>query len=318
MEVLGAVSAAMQLASQSLEALQIIQKIKSGGKVLKAYQDQLESLRQISHKIEQNPLLHTKEVISEINSILAIIEKQDLSTLLGRGRLYRGLAFVLKERSLIEQSFQLERRKLTLILTITERDSSTLHEILVGMSVSSSQIPTVQAPPSAFSSQVMVCKGTTPDSGPLVQANQRVPRKSRRKPQFQGYEGRPSHPDDEPMNSNKYSNNTASRNTNQTNGAVYLGDNKTLLGSDIFISTNYKKNRKVGGGGGVQLNGVRIEHSGDLTSHPKITGMEYDGNEVVEESQEGREPAADARDIKRTEQINGTLLLGNQKMGDYF
>lgn len=318
MEALGAAAAALQLATQCFEALQIIEHIRVSGKLLKSYQSQLENLRQISSKIAENPLLHTKDITSHIKSILSVIEQQDLSSLLERGRLYRSWVFILRERSLTQHFNTLEHLKVTLILTIQERQSETLHDIYVGMTTLSPQTPTVQSTPVESCIEKSSSEASLPNTTALVKApmDHGVEAQRPPEPQPQGNEHtneRRSYNNERPLNYNLYSDNTASPKCNQTNGPVYLGINKNVPNSEIRITNHYKHNLKENIAGGLQVNGPRFEHSGDLAIQPDIVGMVYNNNAVKDVPGGEGSPADGTGNIVRAEQINGPLVLGGEK-----
>lgn len=114
----------------------------------------------------------------------------------------------------------------------------------------------------------------------------------------------------------RFINNTAGRNCNQTNGHLYRGATDDQMKSAIDArGQRYENNTKDYSPGGLQVNGLRVEHSGGLTLTPHLTGGLWDGNMVLDEpapkprtlreviSQDG-----DVGTVPMAEQVNGVYV----------
>ncbi|KAJ2975441.1 hypothetical protein NQ176_g5517 [Zarea fungicola] len=128
-EVLGVVSAATQLASLCGSILSLLKKIKSWPSTLQSYNIQLRDISLLSISIAHNPLLQTLEIESLTQSLLALISKANLSSLLQRHKVFRGLYLLFKEQDLLDTLTAVERQKLSLCLSIEQIQSVALYEI---------------------------------------------------------------------------------------------------------------------------------------------------------------------------------------------
>lgn len=142
MESFGAAAAISQFLVQLIATVDLAKRLKGSSKSLKRYQEQLEGLRSLCEEISSNPALGTDEVQRETQSILHTIDShKDVSNLLKRGRIYRSIGFILKERSFMDLFATLENKKTTLSLRVHSNNSMALDDIrhqITSMSVSTS------------------------------------------------------------------------------------------------------------------------------------------------------------------------------------
>lgn len=128
-EVIGVVAAATQLAGVCLGLLDLTRKIKGASPALRDYQVQLQELRNLSEAISQNPLLQTPEVGAHTDSLLAVVNDNNLQPLIARRRFLRTWAFIYKDQELSNIFGALERRKSSLSLVIHNLQAQALHQI---------------------------------------------------------------------------------------------------------------------------------------------------------------------------------------------
>lgn len=128
-EVLGVVSAATQLASLCGSLLSLLKKIKSWPSTLQSYQIQLRDISLLSTSIAHNPLLQTLEIESLTQSLLALLSKANLSSLLQKHKVFRVWYLLFKEQDLLDTLSAVERQKLSLCLSIESIQSIALYEI---------------------------------------------------------------------------------------------------------------------------------------------------------------------------------------------
>lgn len=142
MESLGAAAAISQFLIQFIATVDLAKRIKGSSKSLRRYQEQLEDLRGLCEDISCNPALSTDEVQRETESILHTIgTHKDVSNLLQKGRIYRSIAFILKEKSFGDLFATLETKKTTLSLRVQSINCLALHNIhlhITSLSVSAS------------------------------------------------------------------------------------------------------------------------------------------------------------------------------------
>lgn len=128
-EVVGVVAAAVQLATACLSLLDLSQKIKGGSQTIQRYEEHLQHLHRLSTAISETPTLQTPEVFSQTQSLLSLVEKNTLSSLLHKGRWSRSLGLLLRDKELQEAFQSIERHKSSLLLVIEHIQSQTLAEI---------------------------------------------------------------------------------------------------------------------------------------------------------------------------------------------
>lgn len=128
-EVLGAVAAASQLGSQVIFLFKAIRSVKYSSVALRAFRCKLEELRLISICIQQNPLLHTEEIGSHTNNILGLLRANPVASTLAKRGLRRALAFIFDQKAFDALFKELEERKSTLSLCITNVHAHALYDI---------------------------------------------------------------------------------------------------------------------------------------------------------------------------------------------
>ncbi|KAL6410288.1 uncharacterized protein AUP68_06703 [Ilyonectria robusta] len=286
-EIVGVAASATQLAVMCVSLLDLIKKIKGVSSTLKKYHQQLNELRSVSESISTNPLLQTPEVGSHTQTLLAIIDDNSLSYLLRKGRLFRTLCLIHKERDLLDAFSSLERHKTTLSLLIEDIQARALHQIqrdikfIVDMSsnhAAASLNPDLEIaeseidlpPPHSNSTTSMVlhaapCNQQTSGdtqgtlltrSRPVLNAmpnNTQQPRESQQS----------SHQAQMEPTQKNWERCDAARDVCQTNGFLLAGTSKIPKMEPVFFPGifNFKDCQKHGSG--TQVNGVEIKNSDD-------------------------------------------------------
>lgn len=119
---------------QFIATVDLVKKIEESSQSLRRYREQLEDLRVLCEDISGNPALSTDEVQRETESILQTIgTHKDVSRLLEKGRVYRSIAFVLKEKSFGDLFATLETKKTNLSLRVQNINCLALHDLRLHM-----------------------------------------------------------------------------------------------------------------------------------------------------------------------------------------
>ena len=128
-EVLSIVAASAQLAETCLTFIEFTKKIKGGSSALRRYHEQLQDLSNLSKSISRNPLLQTTEIGNHTRTILSILSENSFDHLLHKSRFHRTVYFIRQDRALAALFAELEKRKTTLSLVISNIQSTTIHQI---------------------------------------------------------------------------------------------------------------------------------------------------------------------------------------------
>ncbi|KAH6973692.1 hypothetical protein BKA56DRAFT_104847 [Ilyonectria sp. MPI-CAGE-AT-0026] len=283
-EIIGVAASATQLVAMCVSLLDLIKKIKGVSSTLKKYHQQLNELRSVSESISTNPLLQTPEVGSHTQTLLAIIDDNSLSYLLRKGRFFRTLGLLHKERDLLDAFSSLERHKTNLSLLIEDIQARALHQIqsdikfIVNMSSSHATASLdleiagneIDLPPLHSKTTSMVLhdpsrnQQTSGDtqgmpvtrSRPISSAmpnNTQQPRESQQS----------SYQTQKKPTQKNWERCDAARDVSQTNGFLLAGTSKIPKMEPVFFpgSFNFKDCQKQGSG--TQVNGVEIKNSDD-------------------------------------------------------
>ena len=132
-EAVGVVAAALQLSATCLSILEFIKKVQEGPAALRDYQNQLEQVRGISKAVSSNPLLQTPEVAALTGSLLEIINKNNIKSLIQRRRIPLSLLFLLKEKEILDASASLERTTTYLTLIVNNLLAHSLYRLECNM-----------------------------------------------------------------------------------------------------------------------------------------------------------------------------------------
>lgn len=122
-------ASASQLGSMCVALVDVLKKIKGATVTIRRYQQQLQDLRTLSGYISANPLLQTSEIKTYTESLVRLIDKSQLNSLLRKGRVLRAWYFLQREQDLQDTFITLERQKSSLSLAIEHVQARALHQI---------------------------------------------------------------------------------------------------------------------------------------------------------------------------------------------
>ncbi|UNI24507.1 hypothetical protein JDV02_010247 [Purpureocillium takamizusanense] len=125
-EVVGVVSAAVQLGQLCLSISSHIHGLKKSTKTLENYNRELTEVSQLSDLITKNPSLQTPEVERYTKTLLELIQQTGLATILGKQWLTRAFFLLHKQQDLNNAISAVERQKTSLLLYM---DDVTLQKV---------------------------------------------------------------------------------------------------------------------------------------------------------------------------------------------
>lgn len=299
-EIVGVVAAAAQLATACLSLLDATKRIKGSRLTLRRYQQQLESLQQISIRITENPLFQTPEVESQTYSILLLVKESSQTVFGERNRISQVWTLVRQEANLLEIFNSLERHKTSLLLVLDSIQATTLRQIHLNVETMASRT----SPPSGYRSK------PSPEPHPFAHPYYNLETTTNaimhHVNEFTGHIG------DTPGGSAP----TGARRVIRLGGSVATDGSNQYNGHRIQVDSGLEDSVKnirfadpckvsfpISVGRGVQVNGISVESYGKLNDELVIPGADIDcfGAQVISLYAEGT--------VLSGEQVNGTSVI---------